>query len=145
MDNTLPIAFRLAGADDYNYIIQTWGRLFHESFPANFIPNHIYFEHQNALINRILSKVTPVVACLDDDPNQIVGWLAAQQHDESNLLVHYGVVKGIYRRMGIMKSLLEQFHYQDKNIIVTHYFGLFKQLKDRYNLIYDPTILENYV
>lgn len=145
MDTTLPIAFRPAVTDDYPYIIQTWGRIFHEVHPTNFIPNEIYFEHQNALINRILSQCPVIVACIDDDPSQIVGYLVAQQHDDSNILVHWGCVKGIYRRQKVMKGLLEQLDYQNKNLICTHYFGLFKQLKERYNLIYDPTILESYV
>lgn len=143
-DPTLPIRIRLADISDYGYILETWTKNFHATHPWNFIPNSIYFPWQTARINSILSQVTPLVACLDDDPNQIVGYLCAAKHKDS-ILLHYAVTKGIYRRLGVMKSLLEQLEYQDKTIVCTHYFGLFKELKDRYHLIYDPTVLEDYV
>lgn len=142
--NDLPIALRPAVADDYGYILETWSRNLHKTYPWNLIPNSTFYPHQKKLINSIVAQVVPLVACIEDEPNQLVGYLVAQPYGDSNLIIHYGCVKGIFRRLGVMKTLLEQFQYQDKNLICTHYFPLFKELKDKYHLIFDPTLLENY-
>lgn len=142
--NDLPISFRPAVANDYGYILKTWSIEYHKVHPFNFIPNSIYVPEQSKLIDAIISQVSPVVACIEDDPNQIVGYLVAQRYDDVNLIIHFGCVKAIYRRLGVMKSLLEQFQYKNKNLICSHYFTLFKELKDKYNLIYDPTIIQRF-
>ena len=141
----LPIAFRPATTDDVGYIFQTWLFEYHKTHPFNMIPTPIYKDVQAKVIYSLLAKTPTVVCCLDDDPNQIVGYLVAAPHDDSNILIHYGCVKAIYRRMGIMKELLKQYNSENKNLICTHYFQLFKQLKDKYHLVYDPTILQDLV
>lgn len=143
MDKSLPITFRSPTADDYPFIIQTWGRIYRENYPINMIPAHIYFESQNNRINLLLSTSTTMVACMDDSPNEVVGYIVFQQKGNETLVVHWAHVKGIFRRLGICKALLEQAGIQDKNLIVTHHFSLLKTLKDRYGLIFDPTLLEN--
>ncbi len=142
--NDLPIAIRPAVSDDYGYILETWARNFHKTHPWNLIPNAMFYPSQTNLINKILATTTPIVACIEDEPNQIVGYLIAQPFRDDNLIIHYGCVKGIFRRLGVMKTLLETLNYQDKNLICTHYFEMFKKLKDKYHLIYDPTLLEEY-
>lgn len=141
MDNSLPIQFRTIIPDDYNFIIQTWGRAYRTNYPINFIPSQIYFESQNKLINSILSTGTTIIACLDDEPNTICSYVVAEQKGDT-LYLHWANTKAIFRRLGIFKSLLEQFTY--KNLIVTHHFSLFKNIKERYGMIYDPTVLESY-
>lgn len=142
MDN-LPISFRPATSDDYGYILSTWTQNYHKVQPTNFIPNSIYFPHQTEVINKLLNRCGAVIACIDDEPDQIVGYLVAEQFNDANIILHWGNVKSVFRRMGVMKELLKQFNHQDKNIICTHYFDLFKKLKDSYYLVYDPTILED--
>lgn len=144
MNPTLPITIRPPVPDDYGYILETWSKNFHESHPTNFIPNPIYVPYQTKIINSILQTCPPIVACLDDEPDKIVGYLVAEPHDQDNLIIHYGCVKGIFRRLGVMKELLAHYDSTDKNLICTHYFGLFKTLRERYHLIYDPTLLEQY-
>ena len=139
----LPIIVRPVLPDDYGYILATWTREYHTTHPFNFIPNGIYFPHQTNLINSILSKATTIVACLEDSPDQIVGFLTYENFG-SNVIIHYGVVKGIFRRLGVMKDILLKPICENKNVVITHYFDLFKKVKDKYKLTYDPTFLERY-
>lgn len=140
----LPIAIRDVEDTDYGFILKTWTQEHHKTHPWNFVPNAIYFPNQTNLINSILKDCPVLVACLDDEPNQIVGYLVGKPHDKDNIIVHYACVKGIFRRVGVLRQLLSALDYQNKNINCSHYFELFKKLKDRYSLIFDPTLLDAY-
>ncbi len=141
-DETLPIIIRTAIESDYAYILASFTREMHKTVPYNFIPNKIFFPHYTKLINDILQKSQVSVACLEDDHEDIAGYLITQDYNESNLIVYWAQTKAIFRRLGVMKALLEPHDYKKKNLICPHYFKLFKNLKESYSLIFDPTILE---
>lgn len=140
--NDLPIVLRQARDSDLGFIVKTWSQEVHKVNPQNFIPNEIFFPHQNTVMTSILSTQMPLMACLEGDEDTLAGYLIAKPYGQDNLIIYYGFVKSIFRRMGIMKQMLSHFNYQNKNLVCTQYFDLFKKLKDRYHLIYDPTILE---
>lgn len=139
----LPIAIRPATSDDYGYILKTWSVDFHKNYPTTHIPNSIYFPHQAQIINAIINQHGATVACIDDEPNTIVGYLVSQPVNDTNVIVHWAQTKGIFRRMGVLTTLLKNLEVQNKNIICTHAFPLFKDLKEKHHLIYDPTLLED--
>ncbi len=141
----LPIAIRPALADDFPYILKTWSIDYHKVYPINNIPNSIYVPAQTAIIKKLVQRSECIIACIDDEPTTIVGYLIYQPVNDLNIVVHWGQTKGIFRRMGVLKTLLDSLQTQNKNIICTHIFSLFKELKDRYNLIYDPTLLQDLV
>lgn len=141
----LPIVFRPANVNDVPFLFKTWLIDYHKVHPFNFIPTDIYKPVQTNIIQQLIQKTPVIICCLDDDPNQIVGYLVAQPYGESSILIHWAHIKAIYRRMGILKEMLAQLNYQDKNLICTHYFSLFKKLKDKYHIVYDPTILQDII
>ncbi len=138
----LPIALRPATQEDTGYLYKTWLIDFHKTYPANFIPSSIYVPHQTGIIDTIISNSTISVACIDDEPNTIVGYLVYQIMDENNIIIHWAQTKGIFRRMGVMNTLLNDLQAKNKNLICTHIFNLYKEFKDKYHLIYDPTLLK---
>jgi hypothetical protein len=142
--NDLPITIRPAVPEDIGFILSTWSREYHKTYPFNFIPNAIYVPHQTKLIHAIISTTPVNVACIEDDPNTIVGFICGVPHDQRNVILHYAVVKGIFRRLGVFQQMLSTLDHKDKNIICTHMFNLFKTLKNKYSFIYDPTLLEEY-
>lgn len=143
MTSDLPIVFRPITPNDYGYILASWSREYHKVMPFNFIPNSIYVPHQTSIIQKCINTSNVIVAHLDDSPDDIVGYIVWQQYNDSNIIVHWANVKAIYRRFGVMKEILNFINIKDKNIIMSHYFKLFPKLKDKYCLVYDPTILEN--
>lgn len=144
MIENLPIMVRpFNHQTDYGYVLQTWSKEYHKQFPFNFIPNSIYVPSQTKLINSILANATTIVACLDDDPNQIVGYLVYEFYGSDTFIIHWGNIKGIFRRLGIMRDYLLPIG-ANRSQVVTHFFSLFKKLKDKYTLIYDPTYLDRY-
>ncbi len=141
MLSELPISIRNANENDYGFILATWSREYHKTHPFNHIPNRIYVPYQTAIINKILSQATTIVSHIEDASNDLVGFLTYQIHDADNIIIHYGATKGIFRRLGAMKYLLNSINASNKNLVCSHYFELFKKLKDKYALIYDPTLL----
>ena len=140
----LPIAIRNATNDDYPYILKTWSVEFHKQYPTTHISNAIYFPHQANIINNIIKKCQVSIVCIDDEPNIICGFITYELFNK-NLIIHYAQTKGIFRRMGIFTSMLKSIDIKYDNIIYTHDFKLLKEFKDKYNLIYDPTLLEKYL
>ncbi len=140
----LPIAIRPAKDSDYGYVLKTWSIDYHKTHPTTFIPNSVYVPYQTKIINNILAKCQVDIACIDDEQDIIVGYLISQPMNKDNVIIHWGQVKGIFRRMGVIKDMLKNLQVGDKNIVVSHYFSLFKDLKEKYNLIFDPTLLEEY-
>ena len=141
----LPIAVRpFNEIADYGYILATWSRGYHKVHPFNFIPNQIYVPQQTKVINNVLERCNTLVACIDDSPDDIVGYLITQPFGE-DLIVHWSNVKSNYRRFGVMKTLLNKSNADNKTLLCSHYFDLFKQLKDRYHLVYDPSSLKEYI
>lgn len=144
MESGLPITFRPGKVEDTNFIFKTWLDHHHQTYPWNQIPNKIYLPTQRKTIQSILEESFVTVAHIDDNVDEIVGYVVHQPHDQDNLIIHYGCVKGIFRRHGVMKQLLLNIGSKDKNLICTHYFDQFKKMKQNYSLIFDPSILNRY-
>ena len=140
----LPLIIRSGMSDDYGFILDTWVQHFHKTIPATYISNPIFIPSQTKLINSILEVSSVATVCLDDEINTISGYLVHQPYDEDKHIIHWGHFKGYQRRKGYMHALLTQLGLKDKTLICTHYFKLFPDLRDRYKLIYDPTLLEDF-
>lgn len=138
----LPITIRQVNQNDLGYILSTWSTEYHKITPVNFIPNSIYFPSQKKIITRILNRSQTLVAHLDEEPDNIVAYLVFEPFDESNIIIHWACTKSIFRRQGVMHEILALLQVENKNLMCSHYFQLFKKLKDRYNLIYSPNLLE---
>jgi hypothetical protein len=140
----LPIKLREGQQSDFAYILKTWSVDYHKTFPVINIPNSLYFPHQKDLITKIVLKCGAIVACADDEPDLIVGYIISEPYGESSTIVHWANVKGIYRRMGIFNNMLSEAA-PEKTLIATHNFHLFNNFKTKYNFIYDPYQLEKYL
>lgn len=137
MDN-LPISFRTYKKEDFNYIVNSWSKHFQKVEPNNFIHPKMYFDFQNKIIINLINKASILVSYIDGEPDNIVGYIVYEQNNNDSIIIHYSVVKGIFRRIHVFSSLLEELQAKNKLIVFTHYFHLFKTLKTKFNLIYDP-------
>ena len=129
--NDLPLVIRPAAPEDFAYILATWSQGLHKVVPYQYIPNSIFYPHQREVIEDLLAKSIVTVSCIDDSPNEIAGYLVAEPFNQDNLIVHWANVKSIFRRQGVLASLLEPYEVGSKNIICSHYFKLFRELKDK--------------
>lgn len=143
-DTILPIQLRPMKDLDYGFVLKTYTQELHKIHPWNFIPNNIFFPYYTKLLNSILLDCPVIMANVEGEPDTLVGYVIGKQYNKDNIIIHFANVKGIFRRVGVLKYLISSLEPKNKNIICSHYFDLFKKLKDKYNLIYDPTILEIY-
>jgi len=148
MFDGLPISMRPFNPDtslelnDFSFILSTWSTELHKVTPVNFIPNIVFFPEQKKIIQNLVNPETTLIAHLDEEPDNIVAYLVFEPFDDSNIIIHWGHTKSIYRRQGVMRAIINSFDIKDKNLICSHYFSLFKKLKDSYHLIYNPNILQ---
>ncbi len=142
MTSSLPITIRSATENDVGFILKSWSEGIHKVEPYNFIPPKIFFPYQKDIIFNSIKKSISLIAHVDDSPDDIVGYIIAKIQDKDSLILNWMHVKGIFRRLGVASELLSQFQPETKVIFCPQYFKLFKTLKDKYKLIFDPTILE---
>lgn len=88
---------------DLNFILDSWHRSVHESPQFAWIPLGTFMRLYRSYIEYIVSqrKILVHIACDPLDEEQAFGWIA---HAEFG--VHYVYVKHLYRRNGLMQSLL---------------------------------------
>ncbi len=138
-----PVAVRDVVENDIGYIIMNWSRQFWKQHPNNFVEPDIYVPRQTRIIKTLLNTCCTRVLCIDDEPDSIIGFVVYQDLDDKNVIIHYGQVKGVFRRFGYFKHLLESIGAANKTIIYTHDFKLLKKVKDRYPLVYKPELLKD--
>jgi hypothetical protein len=68
-------------------------------------PNDLYYFDQHRVIETLLPRCICLVACNEDDSDQILGWVAAEVIDTA-LVIHYTYCKHPFRRLGIAKRLV---------------------------------------
>lgn len=101
----LPIVLRKGLARDVPFITSSWLRSFRDAPFVRGVPNNIFYYQHHKVLEHLIPRSIVVVACSEDDPDLIVGWVCAELVDTA-LVVHYVYVKHDYRRMGVAKALL---------------------------------------
>lgn len=140
MSNKLPIKLRPANADDVGFIFNSWLKSFRNSALASNMPNEVYFSEHHKVIERILKFYDVIVACNPEDVSQIYGFICGGYTDNI-LTIHYAYVKHTFRKMGIMREMLNSFeHNPEYASVYTHQSKPAKAIADKYNFIYHPYI-----
>jgi ribosomal protein S18 acetylase RimI-like enzyme len=136
----LPILLRPANKDDVGFIFNSWLKSFRGSAHAAPISNEIYYSEHHKVIERILQYYDVVIACNEQDPSQIYGFICAGNTD-SIFTLHYVYIKHTFRRMGIANALLNSFeHSEEYAAIYTHNSKSAAHLAKKYNFIYHPYV-----
>ena len=117
---------------DLNFILGTWMESYFFFMPSR-PPKHIYAREHSLLINKHLPHCDCVIACAEDDANQILGYVITE-HD----LLHYIYVKGPFRKLGIGHKLMSSAFPNVSGIVHTHYTQPIKHFSHKYKLTYNP-------
>ena len=138
-----PIRLRKAVQEDVGFIFNSWLKSYKYSLFAKFITNTIYFAEQHKLIERLLKENETIIACNNDDPTQIYGFINAGIVD-GILCVNYVYVKQNFRQLGVGKALLNAFeHNVESASVYTHHTRMAERLAGRFNFVYHPYLLFN--
>lgn len=101
------------------FILSSWLQSYRQSQYAGVVPNHLYVSTHETAIEQLLERGATVIAVTaKDEPDQLMAWLCYEV-SEKGLVVHYAYTKEIYRRMGLIKLILNQlgYRYGDKAFI----------------------------
>lgn len=140
----MPVRLRMAVDGDVSYIIKTWRETYaKDSAWSKNMPRQIYHSHHRKLIERLLETTHTLVACNDEDPTHLVGFVSYERV-ESHLVIHFIFTRYELRNFGIARKLLEGIGGQpDGAMIATHWTWVCDRLPDHYrlNLVYNPYLL----
>ncbi len=126
------ITFREPSKADYNFIASSWLKSFRKFEPK--VDSDVYYKHHNRLIDSIMARSKVIIACNENDNEQVFGYIVYEESPIS--IVHYTYVKEAYRKMGIAKALSRAAHITDVFVFthLTHAsYTVFKDKKSYYN------------
>lgn len=139
------IRIRVANEEDINFIFSSWLKSFRNSLFSKSIVNTIYFTEHHKLIERIVRSSQVLVACNVDDPSQMYGYVCASRV-EGVYCLHYFYIKHSFRKFGIARLLIgASGHNPEQASLYTHHTLPMESIAKRYNLVYHPYILINYL
>jgi len=143
MTKKLPIRLRPACKDDIPLIFNSWLKSYRNSLFARFIDNTIFFTEHHKIIEKLLASNDVIVACNQEDPSQVYGYICAGKVD-GFFVLHYIYVKHTYRNMGIGRELLNWFSHDPSTAsIYTHHTRTAERLCGKFNFIYHPYLIFN--
>ncbi len=140
-DKKLPIRFRLATAEDANFIFNSWLKSYRHSHFARLIDNTVYYAEHHKIIERLVKECKTIVACNENDPTQLYGYINGGKID-GFLVINYWYVKHSFRNMGIGRALLNTFDH-DPSIaaIYTQRTRIMDRLAPKFNMVFHPYVL----
>ena len=143
-EQSLPIEIREAYPSETNFIYNSWIKSGHRSRVYEMVAKEIYTLNQHDIITHVLARANVIVAQEHNKPENIYGYLV-YQHVDGVLVVHYAYTKQIFRRLGILNSLLAATGFDKKASLgfYTHSTKAAHDMEARLNLIYNPYLLIN--
>lgn len=113
------ITTRAVRPGDLSLILATWKRSYEETAWGQRFAKWEMYAILNAIMPIVLDKCHIEVACLKEDPDVIIGWIALSKirdhwpgNDAFTELV-YGYVKPPFRGLGIFKMLTQRTGLKD--------------------------------
>lgn len=138
----LPIRIRPANEEDVPFIFNSWLKSYRTSPFGKKLSNSIFYPEHHKLLERLLKTSSVLVACSNNDPSQIYGYICTALI-EGIFTVHYIYVKHTFRKLGIAKVLYASVNPQNEKGIYTHNNYIADNLSPKYQLLYHPYILFN--
>lgn len=143
----IAIRYRAPEQGDINFILNSW-MLSYRPWRQN-ISNPNYYDGQQAVI-AALAETSRIIICCDAAPDMgsfVLGYVCGHMDVPKDLLtVHYIYVKNGYRFSGLGRDLLAQMGRQaSTKILATHWTGVARDTRDRYNIHYNnyPLMIGN--
>ena len=139
----LPVSYRTPTPADHPFIYSTWLKSYRHSDWARNMSNDTFFFHHKQIIEAILECPTTKITliCDQEDPDQLYGYCVARELSDK-AVIHFCYVKYNFRKLGLMKQLVENAGYFSKSItFITHIPRNYADLKAKWNLEYNPYLL----
>lgn len=137
-----PIEIRDGHEGDFGFLVSGFVYELHRTHPYNFIPNPIFFPWYTAMLQALCMRSRVRVAHVEGAPDALIGYAITEPHGRGDIVLHWMRVKPTFRGHGVARALLADAGPEGKTIVCSHYFEAFPKVRDRYHLIFDPTVLQ---
>ena len=104
----LLLKLRHLSDSDRGWVVTSWLRCVVDG-EGKSLPRAIAYRLYEPSIKQLIDRSVIVVACLPEDPDVILGWVAIEAERSALHFVH---VKGRWRRLGVASKLLEDLSEQ---------------------------------
>lgn len=143
MKKTMPIRLRKAEEGDIGFIFNSWLKSYRGSMFAKTMTNTTYYTEHHKVVEKILKHHPTVIACNEEDPTQVYGYINAGYVD-GIFCLNYIYIKHTYRNLGIGKALLNAYeHDPSQASVYTHHTKMAERLAAKYNMVHHPYIYIN--
>lgn len=131
----IPHCIRAPEGDDASFLLHSWLSSYLDWLQPSSLGMHpeydrlakaAYFAEYKPRFVALLKASRVVVACAEDDPWQILGWLASE-----GSTLHYCYVKRPFRRQGLACALWNE---AGRPMLVTHGGRAFAAIAERHGL-----------
>ncbi len=102
--DTIPVAIREAGPGDEGFLFRTWLEGHRVGSPAfgSRLRKDAYFALHHDKVERLLSRSQVWIACLEDAPDVIAGYIVVEQPN----VIHWAFIRDGFKRLGILRLLI---------------------------------------
>ena len=139
------ILYRDARPTDANFVISSWLESYRSSDYAKHMPKSVYFDNYKHVVTKLLSNARVIIACNPEDWDQIFGYISFSDIVPHAPVLHYMYVKYPFRKMRIAEGMFKEMGrltLPEGPIICTHANSLFDDKCKKYDLIYNPFLIE---
>lgn len=142
-----PISVRPINIDDASYVIDSWVRSYRRSPTTGAIEDDVFKIEQRARIDRLICRSKTFIACEPEDTRQIRGWICFEAgHEKKIPIVHYVCVQPSFQLTGIGSALVgivrQTAKDADSFLWATHETAPMRHIRRKWNLLYNPYLLE---
>lgn len=142
------IDIREAKAADVPFIFSGWLKSYRFGYLPQGVPNGTFFDLHHRLVSHLLRRATVLVATAEDDPDHLLGFVAAEMYGQDVLILHYIYVKeGTHtlplRGQGIASALMARLRQIEPftAVVMTHMSRKMKAWARREGWVYNPYFL----
>lgn len=127
---------------DFNYVISAWLKSFkYSGTTVQRMRDTVYFATYEPIVKRLIKQSDVYVACLREEPEVIVGYLAIERKHDSDI-IHFVQVKDLWQKMGVATYLLEAAKPATTTYF-THWTNPIDSLVNKYPFIFNPFLSFN--
>lgn len=92
---------------DKSCVLDNWLKSWRKSRYAGVIVNNLYYSTTRATIESLIARgATIEVACDDDKPDRIYGWICREVTPDGIPIIHYLYIKDVYLKYNVNELLM---------------------------------------
>ena len=131
----MKIIIREFKPEDTNFILSAWIKSSYANITGYREKYSAYHKGLESIIKRKYEdgSIIPVVACLDSDPDFILGFAVFG----TDYTLHYCFTKEAFKKLGVCKGLLAYIYKNKKEITVSHWCKDIIYIKKLYKVDYN--------